>query len=887
MGSKSLYQDPGDVNKILDFYFRVQDPNETEPLYEAKFLILGEGGAGKTSLAKKIQNENYKLKSDEESTEGIDVIQWKFPLDNGKEFRVNIWDFGGQEIYHQTHQFFLSKRSLYALVADTRRENTDFYWWMKVAELLSDSSPILIIKNEKQNRQCEVNVGELRKEFFNLKEVLATNLATNRGLAEIKTNIKSYISNLPHIGTNIPKLWVEIRSAIEIEKKSRDYISCYEYYQLCETYKLTDPKDMLQLSSYLHDLGVCLHFQDDPNLKHYVILKPEWGTTAVYKVLDNQTVRKNLGCFSKDELADIWKDKKYAQMRDELLQLMMRFKLCYPIPNSPGKYIAPQLLDSNEPEYPWDKSHNLILRYEYKFMPKGIITRFIVETHPWIEEQKLVWRSGVVLNKDQTRAEVIENYNQREIKVRVSGNRKKELLAVVTHELDKIHKSFERLKYATLVPCNCTECAESDNPHTYSLEKLRKRLNKGKYEIECDNSFEKVDVRRLIDDMNLSPQPEERESQVPNTSMQRELESERKESFNINQTTMKYQDFQIIVDKYNNIRASSEQGDVSGELRLDMNRTKHTLKLIEHQVKDADLLKGLGNELYQALFPNNINARFHATIAGAQEKEYSVRLRLVFQSPQLAALPWEFLYYQGTNTFLANDKQTVLSRYVDVPLQKRDLKAANLPLKVLLVISSPTNLARLDATGEEKLIREALKKHIEEGQIELDVLKEATRRNIQQKLREKPYNVFHFIGHGVFKNNKGYISLIDEDGKARDMDDESFANFFLGNNNLGLVILNTCKGATVSSNQVFAGTAPNLVRRGIPAVVAMQYSILDSTAKLFADEFYRTLALGYPVDAAIQETRNAISQEVGLDKRDFATPTLYMRAKDGIILSGL
>jgi hypothetical protein len=83
-------------------------------------------------------------------------------------------------------------------------------------------------------------------------------------------------------------------------------------------------------------------------------------------------------------------------------------------------------------------------------MPKGILTRFIVETHPWIEQQRLVWRSGVVLNKDQTRAEVIEHYNQREIKIRVTGSRKKELLAVVTHELEKIHQSFERLQYQTL-----------------------------------------------------------------------------------------------------------------------------------------------------------------------------------------------------------------------------------------------------------------------------------------------------------------------------------------------------------------------------------------------------------------------------------------------------
>ena len=109
--------------EILNFY-KQQLEQKTDYLYEAKFLIIGEGGAGKTSLAKKIEDENYQLKSDEESTQGIDVIQWKFPLDNGKEFRVNIWDFGGQEIYHQTHQFFLTKRSLYTLVADSRREDT-------------------------------------------------------------------------------------------------------------------------------------------------------------------------------------------------------------------------------------------------------------------------------------------------------------------------------------------------------------------------------------------------------------------------------------------------------------------------------------------------------------------------------------------------------------------------------------------------------------------------------------------------------------------------------------------------------------------------------------------------------------------------------------------
>uniref|UniRef100_UPI0039C61B32 COR domain-containing protein n=2 Tax=unclassified Anabaena TaxID=2619674 RepID=UPI0039C61B32 len=529
LGPKDSSLLPGDLNEILDFYFRVQDPAETEPIYEVKFLIVGEGGAGKTSLAKKIKDESYQLQSDEKSTEGIEVIRWHFTQPNGEDFRVNIWDFGGQEIYHQTHQFFLSKRSLYVLVADTRKENTDFYWWLNVVGLLSDNSPVIIIKNEKQDRQCEVNERQLRGEFTNLKEVLATNLDTNRGLAEIKDAIQLYISNLPHVGTPLPKLWVRVRAALE--NYSRNYISLDEYCHLCRVNNLTDRTDMLRLSSYLHDLGVFLHFQDDATLKHYVILKPEWGTTAVYKVLDNDTVKQNLGCFTRDDLENIWQDGEYAQMRDELLQLMMRFKLCYEIPSRPGTYIAPQLLSIEQPDYNWDDTNNLILRYSYDFMPKGILTRFIVETHPWIEQQKLVWKTGVILHKNQTRAEVIENYNQREIKIRVTGSRKKELMAVVTHELEKIHSSYERLQYQTFVPCNCDICKNLLIPHFYSLESLNRRFNARRYQIECENSYEMVDVRRLIDDVLYSSEREYREDSPQVTKLQSELEQERNKSF--------------------------------------------------------------------------------------------------------------------------------------------------------------------------------------------------------------------------------------------------------------------------------------------------------------------------------------------------------------------
>ena len=271
-------------------------------------------------------------------------------------------------------------------------------------------------------------------------------------------------------------------------------------------------EDKLQLSGYLHDLGVCLHFQDDPVLKNWIILKPEWGTTAVYKVLDTSKIQQALGCFTHADLADIWADEQYSDMRDELLRLMMRFKLCYEIPHRPRTYITPQLLSPNQPKYAWDDSDNLILRYRYDFMPKGMLTRFTVEMHKLIDSD-LVWKDGVILSDRNTRAEVIEAYYKNEIRIRVSGFPKKDLLTCIRHEFKKIHDSYEKLRYQELIPCNCPACKGSQNPYAYALQKLQERLQNRAYETECDQPpYHKVNVRSLIDDAigqsNFTRRPE-------------------------------------------------------------------------------------------------------------------------------------------------------------------------------------------------------------------------------------------------------------------------------------------------------------------------------------------------------------------------------------------
>ncbi len=167
--------------------------------------------------------------------------------------------------------------------------------------------------------------------------------------------------------------------------------------------------------------------------------------------MDNQTVRRNWGKFTKQDLGTIWQGKKYENAQAELLQLMIKFKLCYKIPHTKATYISPQLLKENQPKYNWGTTNNLILRYTYEFMPKGIRTQFIVAMHKYICRQKYVWKSGVILEKEKTFAEVIEYYGKREIKIRVVGKYKRDLLHEVTLELDKIHNSYQRLKYNKLI----------------------------------------------------------------------------------------------------------------------------------------------------------------------------------------------------------------------------------------------------------------------------------------------------------------------------------------------------------------------------------------------------------------------------------------------------
>ncbi|WP_108801834.1 COR domain-containing protein [Aquimarina sp. Aq107] len=494
-------------NKAIINFFDEINSQGGEFIYEAKMLIVGKGGVGKTSLVSKLLDRDSPLPKEEGTTKGIDIRSYGFVNNKGINFTVNIWDFGGQEIYHATHQFFLTKRSIYILVDDTKDDDrtvndASFKYWLQTIELFGGNSPLLIFQNEKGGRSKDIDFKSMKSQFDFIKERYSSDLLNpGKSLDDLEEGLKYQMQTLPHIGSVLPKNWILVRNELLNLAKGKPYISCDLFLNLCKKYSIVDREKASELSQYLHDLGSILHFNEDPLLRKTIILQNEWATAAVYRVLDDEEVKKNNGRFTLNKASKIWKESIYREMHPELLALMLNFELCYELVDKKGYYLIPQLLPESKPDsILWSSANNLQLRYRYRFMPKGLISRFIVRSHIYLKNEDNSWKNGVILQKDDAIGLIEEKFAQNLIIVRVSGVNKKELISIISSEIDKLNSSYDGINVEKLVPCNCKACVDSDEPHFYNYNNIIDHIKYGKYLIGClKPPFETVHVNGLLD----------------------------------------------------------------------------------------------------------------------------------------------------------------------------------------------------------------------------------------------------------------------------------------------------------------------------------------------------------------------------------------------------
>ena len=508
-----------------------------ERLFEARVLVLGEPRAGKTSLRNKLKSHNAALPEEKNSTKGIeieiDTYKCAVEREGKKEaMQYYLWDFGGQDYYRLFHQLFVSEQSVYIIVTDTNKdtneaeENLEF--WLETIERLAKDKkgqygPVILLQNAKTNREGK-NYYDVKKRFpfwqqtedftINLGQIAentegysATEL---KKFKQFKTYLENSFHQLDHIGMEMPSDWVKVRKAIAKQAKD-NYISIEEFRKICTKNGVTEAQEQNDLCGILHNLGFLLYYGDTA-LKSMVILNKEWATDALYRVLDDEIVKHNVGWFKKEDAALIWHDEKYKDRTTELLALMQEYKIVY-FNSAAQKYIVPTKLSESTEDLPdWNKNQNVRLHLQYDWLPRAVGTQLIVSLHEYLVSLEngndWIWRKGAVLNGkklDLSDVEVLieDNWKDKRIEINARGTHSEYLIREIIKEWRKVNEPYEgKIQVTKKILCSCKECLASAIPTFYTYEQVLNAKEKKK-PLYCNNAletFEPTDILRGVFD---------------------------------------------------------------------------------------------------------------------------------------------------------------------------------------------------------------------------------------------------------------------------------------------------------------------------------------------------------------------------------------------------
>ncbi|MFV2195047.1 CHAT domain-containing protein [Nocardiopsis sp. LOL_012] len=287
-----------------------------------------------------------------------------------------------------------------------------------------------------------------------------------------------------------------------------------------------------------------------------------------------------------------------------------------------------------------------------------------------------------------------------------------------------------------------------------------------------------------------------------------------------------------------------------------------------------------GGELFTSLIVDEVRDLYNSVRAHAQASNSGIRIRLRHsKAPELSRIPWEFIF-DGTD-FLCLDSKVTLVRHLDSRQVPPPLEL-DLPLRILVTVSSPDDLSSLDVSLEVERLKKALDPYIEMGLIELSFTRDGEISTLQRILSSaerarRPFHIWHFIGHGFFDEvqTMGYLAF-EAGNSSRRVSGFELATLFRNYGSLRLIVLNACETGMSDDINTMSGIAGSLVERSTSTVVAMQFPISDGAAITFASEFYSSIASGAPADASLVDARRAIF--FAPNHSEWATPVLFTRS---------
>jgi internalin A len=434
---------------IVAYYF---NSRVAKPLNEAKLILVGFGGVGKTSLVHRLTTNTFN--PHEQKTDGIAITPWKIQIGQD-EVRLNIWDFGGQEIMHATHQFFFTKRSVYVLVLKAREgaQEADIEYWLQLIESFGGESPVIVVINRIKEYAFDLNRRGLQEKFHSIRDFVLTDCEDGRGVSDLLASLRRETDHLEHLRDPFPASWFVVKD--KLATLQGNYIDFEEYRNLCEEHGISDDKSQETLVGFLHDLGLVINFRDDSRLADTHVLSPHWVTNGIYKILNCEAFAQRKGELHFSELKQVLDDREYPKkMHQFLLDLMGKFELCYEFYDDNGNYLIPELLGKDEPDLSkYVVGDPLRFEYHYNILPEGLLPRLVVRSRS-LNKGLPRWRTGAVLEFEENRAIVKADIQGRKVAIAVYGKGagRRRLLSVIRSDFEALHASITRLQVQQRVP---------------------------------------------------------------------------------------------------------------------------------------------------------------------------------------------------------------------------------------------------------------------------------------------------------------------------------------------------------------------------------------------------------------------------------------------------
>lgn len=566
----------------------------SEKLYEARIVIVGESKAGKTTLFKKLNDENTLVPDpNQESTHGININQERtFTHTNGVQIKSSIWDFGGQDTQNYLHQYFYAKDNLFVLVCDQRAEKTRFDYWFEMITRLCSESRIIVVRNlnERVTASQSLNLKEYEARFPGIRVCSVDvdfKINDARWTLLIQT-IEENLSMMERVNQPIPRTWKPIREAIQLLKEESEYrISFEEFQNICSTNGLPEEDYQNQCLDYLHWLGYALHYSD-PSLTNTIFINPEWITTGLYEILREENYKPELkGRFSQTDIHSIWKGKEYTPTdRNHLLNLLLKdsFEVCYKVEGS-DNYLVPILISNEQKEPSKPESKPYTLRFKFPFIPFGFFSRLIVRLYDKIWDD-YVWLTGVWLkdkNNCLARMEHFKDVNTGEevFEISIYGEKKerKALLSEIRNEIFHIRKIlFPNLIIEEQIPCSCDLCSRIKTPYFHSRSALEKMAAQNQFDSQCKESGKLISTGQLLDSI------------IDTEQLKRQYKDMVKEGINIE-----------INQKNKQVQKNKQKVNVKNEVNIAINNIIGEVRNLKEDFEDEKKLllrKGIDKDDY-------------------------------------------------------------------------------------------------------------------------------------------------------------------------------------------------------------------------------------------------------------------------------------------------